>query len=178
MVELVVLLDILAVFIGVSVSATRGLLAGARDGWLPRRLATVNLRRGAPGGALALLGVVYVAVIGVSNLMPGVVEMPGSPSCLSTYAWCSTFGIFCLAAVYLLMALGAPRGLRAHEPTWLLWPCLLVAAVTTGGALFGAVYQVPDPTVSVTYSAMGWFALALVAAQAVAHAVPAAGHRG
>lgn len=106
---------------------------------------------------------------GVSNLMPG------SPSFLSTYAWCSTFGIFLLAAVYLLMALGAPRGLRAHEPTWLLWPCSLVAAVTTGGALFGAFYQVPEPTVSATYSSIGWFPWPWSRPWPSPDAVPAAG---
>lgn len=36
LVELVILLDMLAVYIGVSVSAARGVRTMARDGWLPR----------------------------------------------------------------------------------------------------------------------------------------------
>ncbi len=49
--ELLVLFDMLAVLIGISVSGPRGLFAMARDRRLPAFLATVSRRRGTPMGA-------------------------------------------------------------------------------------------------------------------------------
>ncbi|MFF7705654.1 APC family permease [Streptomyces lydicus] len=164
LVELVVFLDMIAVYVGISVSATRGVLTMARDGWLPRPLATVSIRRGSPTGGTVLVGMAYLAVIGISHLFPRLLELPGAPSYLATYSWFSTFGIFCLAAIYLMMALGAPRGLRDHPRRWLVWLCAAVGVMLTAGALFGSVYKVPSPTVYATYFALGWFVAATVIA--------------
>ncbi|MET7619157.1 APC family permease [Streptomyces sp. NPDC005408] len=167
LVELVILLDMAAVYLGVSVSATRGVLTMARDGWLPRLLAAVNARRSTPTGGAVFVGAVYLAVIGMSHLFPKAVALPRAPSYIATYSWFSTFGIFCLVAIYLMMAIGAPRGLRDHERPWLVWLCSAVGALLTAGALFGAFYKVPSPTVYATYFALGWFAVAVVIAQVV-----------
>ncbi|MFD0169575.1 APC family permease [Streptomyces decoyicus] len=167
LVELVIFLDMAAVYLGVSVSATRGVLTMAREGWLPKPLASVNARRSTPIGSSVLIGVVYLAVIGMSHIFPTAVGPPKVSSYVATYSWFSTFGIFCLVAIYLMMAIGAPRGLRDHERPWLVWLCSVAGALLTAGALFGSVFKVPSPTVYATYFALGWFVVAVVIAQVV-----------
>ncbi|ANP50487.1 amino acid transporter [Streptomyces griseochromogenes] len=167
LVELVVFLDMAAVYIGVSVSATRGVLTMARDGWLPRPLASLSSRRGTPSGGTVLVGAVYLAVIAMSDLFPKLLALPGAPSYLAVYSWFSTFGVFCLAAIYLMMAIGAPRGLRGQASGPVVWACSVVGVLLTAGALFGSVYKVPAPTVYATYFALGWFVVAVVIAVVV-----------
>ncbi|TVZ84892.1 APC family permease [Streptomyces sp. BK340] len=167
LVELVIFLDMVAVYIGVAVSATRGVLTMARDGWLPRPLASVSARQGTPAGSTVLIGVVYVAVIAMSGFFPKLLALPGAPAYLAVYSWFSTFGIFCLAAIYLMMAVGAPRGLRGQVSRPLVWLCCTVGALLTAGALFDSVYRLPAPTLYAAYAALSWFAAAVVIALVV-----------
>jgi len=162
--ELVVLLDMVAVYIGVSVAATRGVFALARDRWLPRPLATLSPRTGTPLGATALVGVVYLVVIAISHWFPKLVALPGVPGYFSMFSWASTFGSFSLAVTYLLLAVGGPRGLRDHPRRAAVYVASAIGLVTTAGAVFGALYKVPHPTVYAAYAALGWFAVALVLA--------------
>ncbi|MET8980033.1 APC family permease [Streptomyces sp. NPDC004539] len=163
LVELVILLDMLAVYIGVSVAVTRGVLTMARDGWLPKPLTKVSARRGTPvGGTLIVCGLYLVAIL-VSQVFPRGVAVPGLPDYFSWYAWMSAFGIFCLAAIYLAMCLGAPRGLAGHVGAPKVWAATVIGVVITGGALFGAVYKVPEPTISAAYAAIGLIVVAIAA---------------
>lgn len=163
LVELVILLDMLAVYIGVSVSVTRGVLTMARDGWLPKPLTRVSARRGTPVGGTAVVCGLYLLAVLVSQAFPKGVAIPGLPDYFSWYAWMSAFGIFCLAAIYLAMCLGAPRGLAGHTSPLGVWSATVVGVVITGGALFGAVYKVPEPTLSAAYVAIGLIVVAVVA---------------
>ncbi|BBC29791.1 hypothetical protein SGFS_010850 [Streptomyces graminofaciens] len=163
LVELVILLDMLAVYIGVSVSVTRGVLTMARDGWLPRPLARVSARRGTPIGGTMVVGGAYLLIVLVSQAFPKAVSVPGLPDYFSWYAWLSAFGIICLAAIYLTLCLGAPRGLRGQVAPAKVWAAATIGVVITGGALFGAVYHVPAPTIWAAWAAIGWAVLALAA---------------
>jgi len=163
LVELVILLDMLAVYIGVSVSVTRGVLTMARDAWLPKPLARVSARRGTPVGGTAVVGGAYLLILIVSQAFPKGVSVPGLPDYFSWYAWLSAFGVFCLAAIYLAMCVGAPRGLRGHASPGKVWVSAVVGVVITGGALFGSVYKVPAPTIWAAWAAIGWAALSVVA---------------
>ena len=58
---LVVLLDMLAVYVGAAVASTRGIFALARDRRLPGALATVSKKYGTPAGAIILLMVVQAS---------------------------------------------------------------------------------------------------------------------
>jgi amino acid transporter len=163
LVELVIVLDMLAVYIGVSVSVTRGVLTMSRDGWLPERLGKLSARRGTPVGGTVVVGVAYLATILVSRVFGGAVAVPGLPDHVSWFAWLSAFGVFSLAAIYFAMSLGAPRGLRDHVNRPLVWVSSLVGMAITGGALFGAVYEVPAPTIWAAWTAICAIVVALSA---------------
>ncbi|MFI1506245.1 hypothetical protein [Streptomyces sp. NPDC020597] len=96
-----------AVYIGISVSATRGLLTMSRDGWLPRSLGRLSARRRTPVGGIVVFGASFAAMILVSQAFPGAVAVPGLPDHVSWFAWLSALGVFSLAAIYLAMCLGA-----------------------------------------------------------------------
>ncbi|GAB2980843.1 APC family permease [Streptomyces pseudoechinosporeus] len=163
LVELVILLDMFAVYIGIGVSSTRGLRTMAKDGWLPRPIARLSAKRGTPVVGTTIVGAVFLTCVLLSAVFPHAVAVPGLPDYFAWYVWLSAFGIFCLAVIYFAMCAGAPRGLRGHRSPALVWTSSAVGVVITGGALFGAVYQVPAPTKWAAYAAIGWVVLSLVA---------------
>jgi amino acid transporter len=163
LVELVILLDMFAVYIGIGVSSTRGLRTMAKDGWLPPAVARLSARRGTPVVGTAIVGGTFLAAVLVSAVFPHAVAVPGLPDYFAWYVWLSAFGIFSLAVIYFAMCAGAPRGLRGHRNPLLVWGSSAIGVVITGGALFGSVYHVPAPTIWAAYAAIGWIVLALVA---------------
>ena len=78
------------------------------------------------------------------------------------FSWLATFGPFALALVYLLMTIGAVKGLADHPRRWAVWLAAIVGAVTVISALFGSIYKVPMPTVSASWAALAWFAAGMV----------------
>ncbi|MDA8261651.1 MAG: hypothetical protein M0Z47_02335, partial [Actinomycetota bacterium] len=160
--ELVVVLDMLAVYIGVSVSASRGIFAMARDSRLPGRLTTISATRKTPVGASTLVVAVYAIVIGVTEWWTGLFSLPQTPHYAAMFSWLATFGPFALALVYLLMTIGAVRGLADHPRRWAVWLASVVGAVTVISALFGSIYKVPMPTVSASWAALGWFVVGMI----------------
>ncbi|WP_170301431.1 APC family permease [Saccharopolyspora hirsuta] len=160
--ELVILLDMVAVYLGVVVSASRGISAISRDGWLPKRFAATSARRGTPGPAIGVVGIFVLAWIVVSNVAPEPFGEPGAPGYFSTFHWAATFGGFTLMLVYLLLSVGAVRGLRDHPRRASVWLASTVGTVLTGGAIFGALYKVPAPTVWAPCSSLIIFGVALV----------------
>lgn len=161
-VDLVILFDMLAVYIGIGVSTTRGLHTMARDGWLPKPLTRLHARRGTPVGGTVLVAVGLLVCVLASEVFPKAVAVPGLPDYFAWYSWMSGFGIFCLASIYLAMCVGAPRGLRGHGRPAPVWLAAVVGVVITGGALFGSIYKVPAPTVWSAYAALAWIVISLV----------------
>ena len=171
--ELVVLLDILAVGIGAAVASTRGVFAMARDRRLPSPLASVSARYGTPLGAIVFLTVVNVAFVLVNELWDSLFALPQTPHYFAIFSWASTFGGFALVVVYLLMSLGALRGLPDRSGRAGVVVAALVGIAITAGAIFGSIYQVPSPTKLAPYYAIGWFVLGLVVTLVVRGREPA-----
>jgi amino acid transporter len=171
---LVVFLDMLAVYVGAAVASTRGTFAMARDRRLPGALATVSERYGTPVGAIVLLIAVQAILIVISEANDTLLALPGLPHYFSIFAWCATFGGFALLVVYLLMSLGAIRGL-ADDPHKVELVCSVILGVAiTAGGIFGSFYKVPSPTLIAPWAAVIWFVLGLVYMLAVKGREPAA----
>src|SRR5207253_2337201 len=73
-------------------------------------------------------------------------------------------GAFALVVVYLMMSVGALLGLRDHPNRVGLWIAALLGIAVTGGAVYGAFYQVKSPTLLAPMYAAVLFAIGLVAA--------------
>ena len=170
--ELVVILDMLAVFIGCSVAASRGLFAMARDHRLPRALAAVSRRR-TPFAASAGVAVFYLLTIVLTQAWTGLFAQPGLPHYVAMFSWGSTYGSFALAAIYLLMSAGALRGLHAYAASWKVWLAGGVGIVVTGAAIFGAFYKVSAPIVWAPYAGLGVLVLSFLVTWVVRGRVPA-----
>jgi amino acid transporter len=167
LVELLVLFDMLAVLIGISVSGPRGLFAMARDRRLPAFLATVSPKRGTPVGANVFVAAVYAVSALLTAFWTGLFALPGTPHYSAMFSWGSTFGSFALVLIYLLLAIGAVRGLKDHPRRWAVMLAVVVSLLVTIGAIFGSIYKVSAPTVIAPYAAIGWFVVGLVVAMVV-----------
>jgi amino acid transporter len=159
---LVVLLDMLAVYVGAAVASTRGVFAMARDRRLPAPLASVSKRYGTPLGAILLLIAVQAVLIVVAEANDTLLALPELPHYFSVFVWCATFGGFALLVVYFLMSIGAFRGVGENRATAGLIVAALVGIAITAAAIFGSFYKVTSPTLLAPWSAVIWFAIGLV----------------
>ena len=159
---LVVLLDMLAVYVGAAVASTRGVFALARDRRLPAPLASVSKRYGTPLGAILLLIAVQAVLIVVAEANDTLLALPELPHYFSVFVWCATFGGFALLVVYFLMSIGAFRGVGEDRATAGLVVAALVGIAITAAAIFGSFYKVTSPTLLAPWSAVIWFAIGLV----------------
>ena len=159
---LVVLLDMLAVYVGAAVASTRGVFAMARDRRLPAPLASVSKRYGTPLGAILLLIAVQAVLIVVAEANDTLLALPELPHYFSVFVWCATFGGFALLVVYFLMSIGAFRGVGEDRATAGLIVAALVGIAITAAAIFGSFYKVTSPTLLAPWSAVIWFAIGLV----------------
>jgi amino acid transporter len=158
--ELVVVLDMLAVLLGCATAGSRGLFAMARDGRLPAPLAAVS-RRGTPltAGLVVMAG--YVVAVLVSTQWGSLWAVPGEPHYAAMFSVLATFGSFSLACVYFLLSLGAFRGLADHRRRFAVVLAAVVGMLVTGAAIFGAVYKVTGPVAWVPVPAAAVFLIGL-----------------
>lgn len=162
LVELVVILDMIAVLIGCAVSASRGVFALARDRRAPSRLTSIS-RYGTPLGASAFVLFVYAVII-VLVATTTAFALPANPEYFSMFSWLSTFGGFAIAVIYLLISIGALRGLRSADKRLQLYAACAVGGVVTAAAIYGAIYKVTSPTIYAPYTAIAILIVGLVAA--------------
>ncbi len=160
--ELVVLLDIMAVGIGAAVASTRGVFAMARDRRLPGPFAAVSKKYETPIGAIVLLLVVQAAFIVGTEFWEDLFAIPELPHYFAIFAWASTFGGFALVVVYLLMAVGALVGLRDHPRYGGVVLAAVVGIALTGGAIYGSFADVPRPTILAPIYALIWAGVGLL----------------
>jgi amino acid transporter len=153
LVEVMVMLDMLAVLIGVSVAGTRGMFALARDGRLPAPLGKVS-SRSTPMTASILVLVLDALLILVTLFNSSFVAIPDLPHYVSVFSWFSTLGSFSLSVIYLVISVGALKGLKGHVPANKLYLAAGVGIVITALAIFGGVYQVPSPTIYTVWTAV------------------------
>ena len=157
--NIVVILDIMAVGIGAAVSSTRGIFAMARDHRLPRLLATVDRRRGTPVNAIIFQVVLAVAFVLLVHLAHGVFPLNGAPEFFPFFAWMVGLGGLGLVVVYATIALGAVPGLWNHtNRVGLLIAAGLGFLVAAGGVL-GSIYKVPAPDNQWIWYVVVWVAL-------------------
>ncbi|MBI4940664.1 MAG: APC family permease [Actinobacteria bacterium] len=168
--ELVVVLDMLAVLIGCAVAASRGLFALARDRRLPSALANVSPRSTPLNATIVVLGL-YLLTTAVTLWVPGFVELTGPdgaplglPHYVSVFSWMAALGGFSLAVIYLVLSVGAVRGLADHAQPWKVYLAVFVSILVTGAAIFGAIYKVPAPTIYVVWTTLAVFVVSLVLA--------------
>lgn len=169
----VVFLDMLAVYVGAAVASIHGVFALARDRRLPSGLATVARSHGTPVGAITLLIAVQAVLILVAEANDSLLALPELPHYFSVFAWCATFGGFALLVVYLLMSIGAFRGL-ADDPNkvGLVLAAVLGIAITAAG-IWGSFYKVTSPTLLAPWSALIWLGLGVIYMLAVRGRRPA-----
>ncbi|MBL8928582.1 MAG: APC family permease [Kineosporiaceae bacterium] len=157
LIEIMVILDMLAVLIGVSVAATRGIFALARDRRLPHILSTVSTRS-TPLNATVLVVALYAVLVLVTLFVPSFVaqETPDGPlpHYVAVFYWFSTLGSVSLATIYLVMSIGAFRGLADHPSRATVYLAATVGTLVTAAALFGAVYKVPAPMIYAAYTSL------------------------
>lgn len=159
--ELVVVLDMLAVLIGISVASSRGVFAMSRDERFPGILGKVS-KRGTPWNAGVLVLIFFFITIVLTRQFPSLFALPGTPHYAAMFTWGSSFGGLALAVIYLLVCVGALRGLRDHSRYGLIVLAGAVGILVTGAAVFGAVYQVTAPTIYAVYAVVGVFVLGLI----------------
>ncbi len=162
LVELVVVFDMIAVLIGCAVSGSRGFFALARDGKMPRPLTSIS-RHGTPLGSTLFVLFAYAVVI-VLAVWSSAFALPQTPEYVSMFSWMSTFGGFAIAVIYLLIAVGAVRGLRASGKSVQLTLACLAGALVTAAALYGAIYKVTAPTIWAPWTAVVILVVGLIAA--------------
>lgn len=152
--ELVVILDMLAVLIGCSVAASRGFFAMGRDERLPKPLGKVS-SKGTPMTASIFVLALYLVTVALAKLWVGLFAIPGLPHYVAMFSWMSTLGSVALATIYLLMSVGAIRGLADVASPWKVYVAAAVGIIMTGAAIFGSVYQVQAPTIWAPWAAAG-----------------------
>jgi len=72
--------------------------------------------------------------------------------------------------IYLLIAIGAIKGLAGHRSSAKLYLAIGVGVVVTIAAIFGAIYKVTAPTVYAPYAGVVVLIVGLVAASAMKQA--------
>lgn len=163
--SVIVIFDVLAVTIGVSVAVTRGMLAMARAGRLPRALATVHRRYRTPHRCAAVLAITTViAIVAVwagngifsrATGQPGVLQPQWSPM----FGWMAGFGGTGLAVMYLIVSAVGIKGLWGEVNRAKLLLAGLAGSAVAAGAVFGSIYKAPSPLNSVPWALLVWIAL-------------------
>jgi amino acid transporter len=159
--ELVVMLDMLAVMIGCATAGSRGLFALGRDGRLPRAMGKSS-SRGTPLVAGTVLMVLYAITIAVTIWWTSLWQNPALPHYVAVFTVLAGYGSLAIATIYLLLCIGAVRGLADHPKYWAVILSAVVGAIVTGAAIFGAVYKQPSPLNYLPYVAVVIFVVGLV----------------
>jgi amino acid transporter len=166
--EIVVLLDVMAVGLGCSTASSRGIFALARDRRIPGALASVSGGgRGTPVAAVALVEAWSVLMVVAAAAWDGLFALPETPHEFAMFAWLSTFGGFVLMGVYGLVSVGAFNGLGDHPNRAGVWIAALLGIAISLGALFGGVYKQTSPFSLVWVYAVAWTILGIVVTMAV-----------
>lgn len=159
--ELVVMLDMLAVMIGCATAGSRGLFALGRDGRLPRAMGKSS-SRGTPLVAGTVLMVLFAITIAVTIWWTSLWQNPALPHYVAVFSVLAGYGSLAIAAIYFLLCIGAVRGLADHPKYWAVILSAVVGVIVTGAAIFGAVYKQPSPLSYLPYVAVVIFVVGLL----------------
>jgi amino acid transporter len=163
-----VILDIVAVAIGVGVAATRGILAMARANRLPSALGRIHPRFGTPAtGAVLVAGFSVAAILLVAftdGLFSRETATPGvlAPQWAPMFGWMAGFAGTGLALMYLAVSAAGIRGLWHEVSRVKLVIAGTAGILVSGGAVFGAVYQAGSPVDTVPWVLATWILLGVL----------------
>jgi amino acid transporter len=166
-VSAIVILDVLAVTIGVGVAVTRGMFSMARDGRLPNALAEVHHRYRTPVRCAAVLGIVSALAIVAVRLGDGILSratgQPGvlQPQWAPAFGWMAGFGGTGLAVMYLVVSAVGVKGLWHQVSRAKLLVAAVVGVTVASGAVFGAIYKAASPLNAVPWALLIWIMLGL-----------------
>ena len=157
LVQWIVVIDIAAVGLGTAVGSSRGVFALARDGRLPKVLASVHPKYKTPwiaSTALAVASIILIIIIAATNGLMTVGEMdPGQ--WFPMFNWLATFGGFMLVAVYIAICVAAFKGMPG-ESHGLLALAGIVGGLVSIGAIYGVIVQYAEIP---TYNRIWWVAV-------------------
>lgn len=105
LIELAIILDMLAVGIGFCAATSRGIFTLARDGLLPKQLASVNSRK-VPAMAINLELVTMVVILVIALIKYGTKADDGFPRVFNAFLVMSTIGAFVISLVYVMLCIG------------------------------------------------------------------------
>ncbi len=154
--NIVVIIDMMAVGLGTSLTATRGVFALARDRRIPGVFARVSRRWGTPVNAILLQVAIGVGFVLLARIGDGVFALNGSPQYYPLFAWMIGLGGLGLVVVYATISLGAVPGLWHHTNKVGLIVAAILGFVVSAGAVWGAIYKVPAPDNTWIWYIVAW----------------------
>lgn len=199
--ELVIILDAMALALAICVVIGRGFFALGRDGLLPRVFAKTS-RFDTPWvgnlmvavGGIGLILLVWLVDYGSRFVIPGpdgnlVPLFPNDQ--FATFILAATIGSFAVELVYLILAVVALGLLRRIGAQWWQYAIVLVAVATPILGFYGALHPQPHDrsnynweaaywTIGLIVVALAWFAVVLTVRRANVDnaAAHAAAHHG
>jgi amino acid transporter len=164
--DLVVILDAMALALAICVTIGRGFFALGRDGLLPK-VFTRTSSYGTPwvgnlvvaAGALGLMAISWLDDLGAQlfsvpdesgNLVPGL------PDGFATFIWSATVGSLAVELVYFILAAAALGLVRHAGGKWWQYLIVLVAAATPVLGYLGALKPEPHSGSNVNWYALYW----------------------
>jgi amino acid transporter len=164
-VNLTIVLDLLSVLIAFTLTASRLLMALARDGLLPAALGRTSARYRTPVGGLLAIACWSLVVIGWAAITH-YGETVHTPDVLQAALILSAAGSYLITLVYLALAAGGLWLLyaeRHHRALWCRLPVVLVAGAVPILSFDGSLNPFPAyPNDVAVYFAAGSVAIAFV----------------
>jgi amino acid transporter len=160
--NILLILDLVAVGIGASVAASRLLFSLARDRRVPGVFAKVSRRYGTPYAAILSVIVLTVGEIAWVRLSHGILPLNGLPEYLQFFFWLAQYGSLSLAVLYAAVSLAGLIGLWGKSDAAPLVAAVVVGLAITGLAIYSAIHAVPPPLNTVAAWWLGWAAIGVV----------------
>jgi amino acid transporter len=163
-----IILDVVAVAIGVGVAVTRGMLAMARAGRLPSPLAAVHPRLFTPVIGAALVGIVSVVAILLVAFTDGLFSRataePGvlQPQWAPMFGWMAGFAGTGFALMYVAVSVAGVRGLWNSVNRVKLVVAATAGILVAAGAVFGALYKAASPLDTVPWALGVWIVMGVI----------------
>jgi amino acid transporter len=163
-----IILDVIAVAIGVGVAVTRGMLAMARAGRLPSPLAAVHPRWSTPVTGAAVVAIVSVVAILVVAFTDGLFSRATADPAVLAPQWAPMFGWMAgfagtgFALMYVAVSAAGVKGLWNSVNRTKLVVAATAGIIVAAGAVFGALYKAPSPLDTVPWALAIWIAIGVV----------------
>jgi len=135
-------------------AAARLAFSFASDGWLPERLARVDVASGTPAFA-------YLGILAIGAVLAGAFAL-GHVSGTDTFGACGTVGVLALVLIYGAVQVAA---LRLFFARWNIWQRLVPFVAIASLAATFAVNVFPIPSgiaVAYPYLVLAWLALGVL----------------